>query len=61
MVVNEGCATVVAERLLCSGEGGASIPLANTTSSQAPAEQLCSLPSWQDDPLAKNCGDSYNP
>jgi len=35
--------------------------VANTTSSQAPAEQLCSLPSWQDDPLAKNCGDSYNP
>src|SRR5258705_8302400 len=34
--------------------------VANTTSSQAPAEQLCSLPSWQDDPLAKNCGDSYN-
>ncbi|EPD38294.1 hypothetical protein HMPREF9701_03778 [Delftia acidovorans CCUG 274B] len=23
--------------------------VANTTSSQAPAEQLCSLPSWHDD------------
>ncbi|MXN31566.1 hypothetical protein GRX31_23395 [Delftia sp. CH05] len=26
-----------------------SLRVANTTSSQAPAEQLCSLPSWHDD------------
>ncbi|MDH2234586.1 hypothetical protein N5K37_32265, partial [Delftia tsuruhatensis] len=36
------------------------IRVANTISSQAFAKQLCSPPSWHEEPQAKNCGDSYN-
>ncbi len=36
------------------------IRVANTISSQAFAKQLCSPPSWHEEPQAKNCGVSYN-
>lgn len=38
-----------------------SIRVANTTAQETRMKQLCFMPSWQDNPLAKNCGCSCSP
>ena len=35
--------------------------VANTTAQETRMKQLCFMPSWQDNPLAKNCGCSCSP
>ena len=37
------------------------VRVANTTAQETRMKQLCFMPSWQDNPLAKNCGCSCSP
>ena len=39
----------------------AELRVANTTAQETRMKQLCFMPSWQDNPLAKNCGCSCSP
>lgn len=47
--------------LVVIGAGPAGLRVANTTAQETRMKQLCFMPSWQDNPLAKNCGCSCSP